>query len=167
MKKVIVLVGYYGSGKTSIVNFYPHLLCSDGITTEVRGFLSIGGKRGADDFKRYKVTKKEFFEKLFLSNRDYLIHGALFSNRKDFFYYSRNHEVIVMILDTVYEELKKRVLIRNAKSKINLKKYVTFEKGVSRLVAFCQRKKYKTFRFDNNREFGVVAREVWETIISL
>lgn len=160
---IYLLMGNFGVGKSSIVNFYQHKKMEGTPFTEVAGFLSLGGERGADELIKKGIRKNHVYGEILpmVSSRDVLIHSVLYQNIQDIERYSRTHNVVVIYLDTPYLVNAERIARRNPKKKIGMPVYAQLFRYAEKVRQFCIFKKIPFYRIDNARPFEIVSKEVW------
>lgn len=160
MKKIYLLMGNFGVGKSSIVNFYEHKPIRKMVLSEVQGFLSLGGARGADDLIKAGYKKPAVFDLLKeLSDRDFIIHSCIYQNMQDIDRYTKTHNVEVIFLKTSIQINAERMKMRG--KKIDPALWLRFMKYSDKVRQFCQYKRVPFHEIDNDRELSAVCGEVW------
>jgi hypothetical protein len=167
MKKIFLLMGNFGCGKTSVTGYHPHTKIEGEPLSEVRGLISLGGERGADELSKKGYDKEKVYTELIpkYKDRDIFIHSVFFQGIQDVNRYLNTHEVVVLGLRTPYEVNAQRIQKRSGgKKKIDDKTFITTMKQMEKVRQFCMYSKSKYYRIDNARPLSQVAKEVWEII---
>lgn len=157
------ILGAFGIGKTSLVNFRPH----DETLKEVSfvdGMASPGGARGTDSLNGYGFKKKDFYERIMPSivRHDIIFHGVFYSSYKDLEALSKTHDVVCIWLDTTEYNCMSRIGMRGGK--FNSDTFQSISKKKDRYKAVCEKLGLEYHVLDNNRPFELVAAQLWSFI---
>jgi len=160
-RPAVFIVGAFGCGKTSIVGWREHVPF-DKVSTEVSGWVSIGGKLGADNLAALlggiKAGYTDYIKTLW--EKPLLIHSMIYTNKVDIERLSRTHKVYVIELITSPGNLLERQESRSGKT-ITYERYCESESRVCRVVSWAQHIGVTVIRIDNDRKLKTVAEEVW------
>src|SRR3989338_9041090 len=111
MNKIIMLLGTFGAGKTSIVKARPHTTLSP-VESEVSGLISLGGPNGADVLSSNGYKTERTNTELIRPERSYIIHSILYQSYVNFRRWKETHEVTAIVLLTSEENIKSRIAMR-------------------------------------------------------
>ncbi len=160
--RLYVLVGNFGVGKTSIVNYYPHSFFNE-FFTQVNGLLSVGGKNGCDALSAH--SKEEVFNMIKEAKEHrLLVHGIYYMGKIDLLRYRKTHNPLVIFLRTDKETNGLRIIERG--KRINEDTWYQKEIGNKNLLQFCVDEKINFRVVDNNKPLEEVAKQVWGIISS-
>jgi dephospho-CoA kinase len=160
MNKIIFLVGNYGVGKSSIIK--EPILSQNKNLIQIRPNLYVLGRDicGADSLSS---EKKSSVLREIITNRDknIIIAGIYYTTIKDIKFLSQYFDIVLLYLNTSFEENAKRIALRG--KQINIDTYNA--KLTSQLSLIKNTKGYrKLFIIDNNKPLDLVKDEVYKII---
>lgn len=162
MNNIYFIVGNYGVGKSTIIN-YP-IIKKEDIFLEIQNNIYVLGEKidGADSLSKYK--KSDILNKIKLnSTKHIIITGNYYCQYKDFIELVKYFKLHLIYLKTSFENNLKR--IQNRDSVINvgtfnakLKNHISLIKKVQKIS--------KIHLIDNNRDIKTVKEEVLNIIFN-
>ena len=160
MNKIIFLIGNYGVGKSSIIK--EPILSQTKNLIQIKENLYVLGKDicGADSLSG---EKKSTIIREITTNTDknIIIAGIYYTTIKDVKFFSKYFNVILIYLNTSFEENAKRIALRG--KQINVDTYNA--KLTSQLSLIKNTKGFrKLFIIDNDRPLNEVKQEVYKII---
>jgi dephospho-CoA kinase len=160
MNKIIFLVGNYGVGKSSIIK--EPILSQNKNLIQIKQNLYVLGRDicGADSLSS---EKKSSVLREIITNRDknIIIAGIYYTTIKDIKFLSQYFDIVLLYLNTSFEENAKRIALRG--KQINIDTYNA--KLTSQLSLIKNTKGYrKLFIIDNNKPLDIVKDEVYKII---
>jgi dephospho-CoA kinase len=160
MNKIIFLVGNYGVGKSSIIK--EPIISQNKNLIQIRPNLYVLGRDicGADSLSS---EKKSSVLREIITNRDknIIIAGIYYTTIKDIKFLSQYFDIVLLYLNTSFEENAKRIALRG--KQINIDTYNA--KLTSQLSLIKNTKGYrKLFIIDNNKPLDLVKDEVYKII---
>lgn len=160
MNKIIFLVGNYGVGKSSIIK--EPILSQNKNLIQIKQNLYVLGRDicGADSLSS---EKKSSVLREIITNRDknIIIAGIYYTTIKDIKFLSQYFDIVLLYLNTSFEENAKRIALRG--KQINIDTYNA--KLTSQLSLIKNTKGYrKLFIIDNNKPLDLVKDEVYKII---
>jgi dephospho-CoA kinase len=160
MNKIIFLVGNYGVGKSSIIK--EPIISQNKNLIQIRPNLYVLGRDicGADSLSS---EKKSSVLREIITNRDknIIIAGIYYTTIKDIKFLSQYFDIVLLYLNTSFEENAKRIALRG--KQINIDTYNA--KLTSQLSLIKNTKGYrKLFIIDNNKPLDIVKDEVYKII---
>jgi dephospho-CoA kinase len=160
MNKIIFLVGNYGVGKSSIIK--EPIISQNKNLIQIRPNLYVLGRDicGADSLSS---EKKSSVLREIITNKDknIIIAGIYYTTIKDIKFLSQYFDIVLLYLNTSFEENAKRIALRG--KQINIDTYNA--KLTSQLSLIKNTKGYrKLFIIDNNKPLDIVKDEVYKII---
>ena len=160
MNKIIFLVGNYGVVKSSIIK--EPIISQNKNLIQIRPNLYVLGRDicGADSLSS---EKKSSVLREIITNRDknIIIAGIYYTTIKDIKFLSQYFDIVLLYLNTSFEENAKRIALRG--KQINIDTYNA--KLTSQLSLIKNTKGYrKLFIIDNNKPLDIVKDEVYKII---
>ena len=160
MNKIIFLVGNYGVGKSSIIK--EPIISQNKNLIQIKQNLYVLGRDicGADSLSS---EKKSSVLREIITNKDknIIIAGIYYTTIKDIKFLSQYFDIVLLYLNTSFEENAKRIALRG--KQINIDTYNA--KLTSQLSLIKNTKGYrKLFIIDNNKPLDIVKDEVYKII---